>query len=173
MSFGTALPVILAAEGGAVDDPLDHGGRTNFGITQKTYDEWRTRNAMPLRDVFSIRDDEVSAIYLGIWNDANCPVIPWPLSLVHFDARVNHRPNRANLLLQEALGVKVDGIIGPATLAAAIGCNPIGAASLHCERREAFYHRIVERDRTQERFLKSWLRRLDNLRLVIQQAKAA
>ena len=32
--------MIMRREGGYVDNPKDPGGRTNFGITQKTLDDW-------------------------------------------------------------------------------------------------------------------------------------
>lgn len=165
--FDTALGIILKEEGGYADRKADRGGPTNFGITQTTYDAWRLKNGMPDRDVKDIRDDEVRLIYLMFWNSANCPVMPWPLCLVHFDARVNHRPRSADLILQETLGVKCDGIIGPATLAAAAGCEATVTAMKHCDVREKFYYRIVELNRTQEIFLKGWLKRLDGLREII------
>ncbi len=51
----------------------------------------------------------------------------WPLAVVHFDACVNlgnfkiskgkrHYHYRANRILQRALGVTEDGLIGPVTL---------------------------------------------------------
>jgi len=36
--FAAALPFVLRWEGGYVDHPDDPGGRTNKGVTQKTYD---------------------------------------------------------------------------------------------------------------------------------------
>ena len=41
MSFERSLPDILRYEVGYVNNPNDHGGRTNKGITQVTYDRWR------------------------------------------------------------------------------------------------------------------------------------
>lgn len=41
--YSAALRQILKFEGGYVDDPVDPGGATNFGITQRTYDSWRRR----------------------------------------------------------------------------------------------------------------------------------
>lgn len=171
MSFAKALPVILAAEGGFSDNPKDKGGRTNRGITQRTFDRWRGQMGLSPKDVALIEDDEVHDLYYqSFWHDGNCETLPWPLSLVHFDACVNHGLNRAALLLQDSLGVKVDGILGPKTLSAAIACQPMTTAYKHCDVREKFYHRIVEKDRTQETFLRGWLRRLDKLRGIIQQA---
>jgi len=40
-AFETALPFVLRWEGGFVDHPADPGGRTNRGVTQRTYDAWR------------------------------------------------------------------------------------------------------------------------------------
>ena len=36
-------------EGGKVDDPDDPGKRTNAGVTQKTYDEYRKSKKLSLR----------------------------------------------------------------------------------------------------------------------------
>jgi lysozyme family protein len=42
-AFEAALPFVLRWEGGFVDHPNDPGGRTNQGVTQKVYDDWRRR----------------------------------------------------------------------------------------------------------------------------------
>ena len=36
----TLIANVIQREGGFVDDPLDHGGATKYGITQRTYDDW-------------------------------------------------------------------------------------------------------------------------------------
>lgn len=171
MTFSRALGHVLEFEGGFADHKNDKGGRTMCGVTQKSYTAWRNKMGLSPKDVALIESDEVNDIYFSeYWHAGNCDALPWPLSLVHFDACVNHGLNRAALLLQDSLGVKVDGIIGPKTLSAAIACQPMTTAYKHCDVREKFYHRIVEKDRTQETFLRGWLRRLDKLRGIIQQA---
>jgi lysozyme family protein len=49
-----------------------------------------------------------------------CDDLPWPLSLLAYDAAVHHGPGAAVLLLQRSLGLRqADGAFGPATVAAA------------------------------------------------------
>jgi hypothetical protein len=59
-SFTASLPFILRWEGGFVDDPNDHGGRTNKGVTQRVYDDRRRHQGLLQQDVEHINDQEVS-----------------------------------------------------------------------------------------------------------------
>ena len=163
MSFDKALPVILAAEGGFSDDRADPGGRTNFGITQATYDAWRTKHGEPAADVKDIPEDTVAAIYrFEYWLAGRCDRLPWPLALVHFDGCVNHGLDRAARLLQEVAGVAVDGKIGPLTIAA-VSAAPLRMASALITRRRGFYADIPKRRPQSAKFLPGWLRRMDHL----------
>jgi hypothetical protein len=62
--FEKALAFVLIWEGGFVDNPHDHGGATNKGITQATYDAWRHKIGQPQRTVKEIHDDEARNIYM-------------------------------------------------------------------------------------------------------------
>lgn len=162
--FLRALPVILRNEGGLVDDPADRGGRTNKGITQRTYDAWLTSHGLPSVRVDEITDEQAGAIYLGAyWTPASCDQMPWPLSLIHFDAAVNVGPHEAAKLLQRALGVAVDGDIGPLTLSRCRAAGPRDCYKYLLER--AFqYRRIASAYPTQQKFLAGgWLLRLERL----------
>lgn len=161
--FATALPFVLRMEGGYVNDPVDRGGTTNKGITQRTYSAWLTNQGRPSRPVREITDEEVEQIYhLCYWSAAKCDALPWPASAAHFDAAVNHGVARAARMLQEALGVKVDGIIGPVTLAAAGSADTQQLVNAMLWIRVDFYYRITAGD--QVKFLRGWLRRLLHLR---------
>ena len=46
-AFDASLPFVLRWEGGFVDHPSDPGGRTNKGVTQAVYDEWRRGTGCP------------------------------------------------------------------------------------------------------------------------------
>jgi len=165
MSFQKALPVILKAEGGYVNDPADRGGATNKGITQKTYDAWRASMRQAVRPVKEITDAEVALIYeKRYWLEGRCEALVWPVSLIHFDACVNHGPGRASRMLQEAAGVQVDGKVGPKTLAAA-NANPLAVGKAYIEERAAFY-KLLAMSASQAKFLKGWLKRLEHLEAV-------
>lgn len=161
--FVQALPIVLRMEGGYVDDPDDRGGATNFGITQKTYDSWLKSNALASRPVKLVTREEVEAIYfVRYWISGKCDALPWPLSAAHFDACVNHGLYRAAKQLQEALGVKVDGQIGPKTLAAVAGCDMHRLLEDLRWVRLDFYYLIAKGK--QVKFLRGWLRRMIHLR---------
>lgn len=163
--FAQALPFTLRWEGGYVNHPNDRGGATNRGIKQRTYDEWRASFGLSKKDVREIDDSEVQAIYhRDYWMKAYCDALPWPLSMVQFDAAVNHGPKNAVRLLQRAVDVGVDGIWGTDTREAQKAAPRAQTLRLMLSERKCFYHEIVVRRPEQKVFLNGWLRRLDDLR---------
>jgi len=163
--FQASLPFVLRWEGGFVDHPNDPGGRTNKGVTQRTYDGWRRRQDLPQRDVKLIEDAEVHRIYeSGYWIPPRCDLLGRPLDLVQFDTAVNMGPGRAVRLLQAALGTGVDGDFGPATEGAVAACDPGDAIVKYCDARESYYRRLVSNRPELGVFLKGWLNRLNALR---------
>jgi len=142
--FDRALAFVLRWEGGAVADPHDKGGRTNRGITQRTYNGWREGKGLDVEDVFLMSEEEAAEIYRNLywWPAAK---LEWPLSLVVFDCSVLFGPSRANEWL------------------AAVSWHdapPVAQAwAILCLRRER--HRAnVTRDKTQARFWTGWMNRL-------------
>ena len=155
-TFEKVLQFILKEEGGFVDDPDDPGGRTNYGITQKTYTDWLKKYDRPDRDVKHIDLGDVGLIYKELyWLAGRCDQLPWPISLIHMDGCVNVGPTRAALLLQKAAGVKEDGHIGPQTLGAASRMNPYALIRLRLR-----YYRKLTRLR---KFLPQWVARIEHL----------
>jgi lysozyme family protein len=111
--FQASLPFVLRWEGGFVDHPKDPGGRTNKGVTQRVYDDWRRRQGLPQRDVKAIEEAEVQQIYeSGYWIPPRCDLLGRQLDLVQFDTAVNMGPGRAVRLLQAAVGAGIDGDFG-------------------------------------------------------------
>jgi lysozyme family protein len=161
----SSLEFVLRWEGGFVNNPNDPGGRTNRGVTQKVYDQWRARQGAPAQDVKLIGDAEVEAIYeSGYWLAARCDLLDDPLYLVQFDTAVNMGVGRAVRFLQGAVACPVDGDFGPGTEKAFAACDR-GAAVIHyCNAREAFYDRLIEKNPKLATFRKGWLNRLNALR---------
>lgn len=120
--FQAALDFVLRHEGGFVDHPDDPGGATNFGITLGTYRKWARRHDRPepgVDDLKAIPAPRVAEIYYhDYWCACHGPDLPTHLAFGVFDMGVNAGPARAIRLLQQALGVTVDGAIGPRTLEA-------------------------------------------------------
>ena len=123
-NFDLALKVVRRWEGGLVDHPSDPGGITKWGISL------RFLRAIKLdingdgvingQDVQYLTEQEVKRLYHNyFWSKCYCDFLPVGVSLAVFDCGVNQGPLRAKRFLQKALKVKVDGKIGPITLAAA------------------------------------------------------
>lgn len=120
--FETAIAYVLKNEGGFVDDPEDHGGATNMGITQATLSEWIGRQATT-DEVRTLTPQLAKLIYrVTRWNAMRLPeVASTAVATAIMDAAVLFGVYGASRSAQEALnmpGVVVDGHIGDATLAA-------------------------------------------------------
>jgi len=164
-AYDNALAFVLRWEGGFVNDPHDHGGRTMKGVTQKVYDAWRASKGQPAADVAKISNADVAAIYSqNYWRKARCHELQSHIDLVHFDTAVNMGPNRAIKMLQQALGVAADGHYGPATKQACAACAAPDTTGRYCDIREALYRRFAQAP-GQDRFLAGWLNRLNDLRV--------
>lgn len=160
-----ALKFVLRWEGGFVDNPKDPGGRTNKGVTQAVYDEWRKRQGLAVQDVKLIADAEVHAIYAAeYWARARCDLLDGPLDVVQFDTAVNMGVGRAVRFLQASVGCGVDGDFGPGTERAVAGCDVGSTVAAYCQKREDFYRAIVAKTPDRAVFLKGWLNRLNALR---------
>jgi lysozyme family protein len=168
MRFLKCLQIVLGNEGGLSDNPSDRGGRTNYGVTQKTYSQWLKAVGLPVRAVDEIQPHEVEAIYFNYWKDAHCAYMPEQLDLQMFDAAINHGPKRAIKLLQAALGVDEDGICGRLTMTALHEEVVVFGIKQICERyldeRASFFDTIVMNDPSQAVFADGWLNRVEHMR---------
>lgn len=152
MTFDEAVAVILEREGGLIDNPKDPGGITNFGISLAAYPR------LGREGIKKLTKDQAKALYKrDYWDKAFCDKLPPNLRLLMLDAAVQHDPIDAAKLLQKALGVVVDGKIGPVTLKrlAAVPANEM-AANFLAER--ALYY-VFLKD-TFSTFGRGWMRRL-------------
>jgi lysozyme family protein len=110
-------------EGVYSDDPNDPGNwtggkagegelkGTKFGISAKSY---------PHLDIKALRREDAQKIYWSdYWATIKGDLLPPRVAFVVFDSAVNQGPEVAAKLLQQDLGVDVDGDIGRETIAAA------------------------------------------------------
>lgn len=118
-NFEKALAFVMKHEGGYVDHPDDPGGKTKYGITEATARLYGYKG-----DMRDLSPDQATEIYRkGYW----LPVFDqfaYEPALCLFDAAVNSGVPRSVRWLQEAVGVQVDGALGPKTLAAALRRDP-------------------------------------------------
>jgi len=95
-NFSACLAATLKYEGGKSDDPRDPGGRTNQGVTQRTYDQFRDRKGRPRADVYGMPSAERDEIYrTGYWDVVHGDVLRPGEDLAVFDYAVNSGPARA------------------------------------------------------------------------------
>jgi lysozyme family protein len=157
MSFETCLPVILASEGGFVDDPHDSGGATNLGITRATLSGWLGRTAS-IADVEALTPAAAAPIYQArYWNPSHACDCPAGVDLMVFDEAVNQGVGRAIASLQVALGITADGAFGAATKATLAAADPTSLIRAIAANREAHYRAMP----TFPRFGRGWLARLE------------
>jgi uncharacterized protein (TIGR02594 family) len=159
-AFDHALAHVLKMEGGYSNDPYDPGGATNLGIT--LVDLARYRGVAPTPDldtaIKALTPAEVVPIYRAFyWGPSHAPQLPPALALFHFDAAVNHGLGAAARMLQQALGVDIDGDIGPLTLAAAASSDTATTLAAYADIRRARYRALS----TFWRFGRGWLARVD------------
>lgn len=141
---------------GYVDDPLDRGGETKYGIAF---------NANQDVDIKALDWETAKQIYFErYWLTGHCDKLPPRIAVLHFDGCVNHGIGRAAKFLQAAVGMSTDGIIGKQTLNAVYNQDEIELCISICDQRADFYKAIVARKPEQVRFLKGWLRRITEMR---------
>ncbi len=168
VALATALKFTLQWEGGYVNHPDDLGGPTNKGITQTTYDSYRSSNNLPYQSVKFITDVEVYEIYSKrYWKPSHAELIQTPLAVVQFDTAVMFGVKGAIQFLQEALGVTADGIFGTDTEMALQSSKNQDTALQMIEGRISYHKQMVEQMPEQEVFLAGWLNRAEDLRQFI------
>lgn len=143
-------------EGGYCNDPHDPGGETNHGLSDMA-DGVRDGKYFGL-SIKNLTDEQVEGqYYLRYWAPAGCEALPAGLDLCLFDFAVNSGVTRAVICLQQVLGVRADGSIGPKTLAAINASRVPDLIERYCEARLAFMKTLP----TWGRFGKGWESRVN------------
>lgn len=167
--FKRSISKVLVHEGGYVDHPLDPGGATNRGVTQRVYDAFRLAAKQVKRSVRLITEDEVFAIYrTRYWNLIKGDSLPPGVGYVVFDGAVNSGVKQSVLWLQRALGIRADGVVGPDTINATNDYpDHDRLIAKIIERREKFLRAL----KTFKTFGKGWISRINGV-LAVGQAWA-
>lgn len=152
---------VIESEGGYVNDPHDHGGETNLGVTRAAWGEYMGR---PIHDgeMRCLTVEAVEPFYKDrYWKVCRCDELPAGVDYLVFDFAVNAGPSRAIKFLQRSVGAVEDGVIGPKTMAAVANADAAKTTALFSQAKEAFYQGIVLREPSQRKFIKGWLSRVD------------
>ena len=158
-NFEPSLKWVLEDEGGNDDDPVDRGGRTSRGITQREYNAWCALHKSPAGDVWKATKETIAAIYFQQYWLPNCDPLPIGTDYVLMDMSVLFGPSRATHFMQECLDIPVDGHFGVVTMQAAMAANPKVLIECVTVKREAFYKAIERSNPSQIRFDKGWMNR--------------
>lgn len=140
------------SEGGYVNDPVDPGGETKYGISKRSY---------PKVDIKNLTWAEAAAIYKrDYWDAVRGDDLPAGLDLVAFDGAVNSGVSRGAKWLQLSLGVIADGRVGPKTIAAAKAADAEVAIHSACDMRLGFMRGL----KTWWKYKNGWTRRVEDVR---------
>ena len=157
-NYKTIQGWIGLSEGGYVNHPKDPGGATDRGITQATFDAWRRQHDLPLQPVRGISKVVAEEIIAQNYLDAaGCDDLPSGLDYAVGDYAVNSGVSRAVKDLQRVLGgLKVDGVAGSKTLAAAAQADTVETIRKLCQHRMSFLRDL----RTWSTFGEGWKKRV-------------
>ena len=117
-TFGQIVQEVLRHEGGYVNDPLDSGGETKYGISKRAHSDV---------DIKNLTVEDACAIYReDYWKPCKAEKLPEELREPYFLFVVNAGQGKAVKVLQRACNgknskdeqIKVDGRIGRMTIGA-------------------------------------------------------
>lgn len=180
--FQPALDKTLAHEGGFVNDPKDPGGMTFCGISRKAFpslymwelldkdpqrievlkgfEDWNDLNSRTDRVIWwdMVQKDIYAICYQEFWTPLHADAIEsQEVANWLFDFAFNSGTTDAVKALQSVVGVKVDGIIGKATLTA-VNSTQIDKRKLQ-EARLMHYMACIAGNPELIRFGLGWVRR--------------
>jgi lysozyme family protein len=150
--FDDYIKIILLHEGGYINDPLDPGGETNYGISKRQY---------PNLDIKNLTEKQASDIYFNdYWTPMNLDILKDELLKLHlFDMGINAGIKSAIKLLQQIVSTKEDGILGNIT---AERVNYIlNIVELYKLKRIEYYNSLVLKNSKLKKFLNGWINRVN------------
>lgn len=172
-TFLLSVRFVLAEEGGFVNHPDDPGGATKFGISLRAHREdigdLDGDGDVDEDDVRLVTPEMAIQIYeREYWAPIRGSEYVPPVAIVMLDTAVNCGTVRAVKLLQRALLIPEDGIIGRGTRAAVLrestrDADAVVRNILRC--RMAFYQGL----RTWPKFGRGWTARVRRLEATVDQ----
>ena len=162
-NYQTALTNVLKSEGLWSDNPADPGGATMKGITLVVYRNWKRNPHLTKDDLKNISDQDVYDLYKQLyWDKIHGDDLPSGVDYAVFDSAVNMGVGRASKLIQEAVGVTSDGVLGPASLSAIQKADTKELIEKFSALKESFYRSLA----TFQTFGKGWLNRVAEVKTI-------
>lgn len=168
--FQTAYDIVRRHEGGFQIMPEDSGNYnsrkelvgTNWGINAQVYENHLGRPPTE-SDMREMPRYVALSIYKKLYWDRikGDQIRNQQVANIFFDGHVNH--GRWGIqMMQQALGVTRDGVVGPQTLGAINAANPFQLFTRYKQIRREGYQDLVRRRPKDQRFLRGWLIRIDS-----------
>jgi lysozyme family protein len=163
-NFEIALKHLLKSEGGFTNDRRDPGnslpdgraGCTMLGVTQASWEAFIGKRTTQEK-MQQLTPEDVAPIYRKkYWDVIRGDDLPSGLDYLMFDFAVNAGCGRAIKVMQSALGVAVDGVIGRITMQAINESDPESLIDVFSDSKEEYYRSL----KTFETFGKGWTKRI-------------
>lgn len=169
-NFNLYFKQLLNYEGGYTDNPSDKGGPTKYGITiydwmKKGYDK-NDDGKIDKEDVKLISEEDAFKIAKSKYWDVikGDSINSQSIAELIFDWGYMSGPSVPIKKVQRVLGLTVDGVIGPKTMATINIHPPESLFNLIKMSREKFFRDIVDGNPSQKVFLKGWIARNDSFK---------
>ncbi len=165
-TFDSFANKILSLEGGISNHPADRGKLTNLGITISTwhrmgYDKDGDGDIDPDDLLLITRNDALKVLRYFYWKRWRADeIVSQPVAEILVDW-LWCSGKWGIIIPQQILGVEPDGFVGRITLKAVNHCDPVWFHRQIYRQRLVFIHHIIERDPSQQVFLKGWIRRIE------------
>lgn len=150
--FNKSFDRLIGHEGGYVNHPADPGGETNWGVTKRTAQaNGYTGNMRAMT-----REQAKSIYKSAFWDRVKADTLDDAVAYQLFDACVNHGIGNGVRMMQRAVGVADDGIVGNITLNTLHSTSPTDFIMRFNAQRLTFYTNLS----TFSTFGKGWVRRV-------------
>ncbi len=136
-NFQKAIKFVLDKEGGYVNDPIDPGGETKYGISKATFPD------INIKTLTLQQATEIYRVYY--WNKYNLDSVPYPLCIAVFDSYVQHSPGKVSTWVR----------------------NSGGDLRSFLEYRREYYLELIAKKPALNRFKRGWMNRLNDLQKYI------
>lgn len=161
---------ILSYEGGFANDPDDSGGATNKGVTLKTLKtihlDKNKDGVVDIKDLKLLTNNDVIEKVLKpyFWDKVLADKIQDEWVTYYIVDWFWNAGNNAIKRIQRILNLKDDGQLGPKTLEAINSQPPKRFFQFLYNSRIDYYKTIVNKKKSQKKFLNGWLRRANAIK---------
>jgi len=167
--FSKAFELMIAHEGGYVNDPDDPGGETYKGVARKIFSKWNgwtTIDILKRQSGFPASLDKnedlqsaISDFYrVNFWDKINGDQISdQRVASSIFDFAVNAGSGTSSSLAQMVVGAKADGVIGQNSLKSINDFDPEHFLSAFTVAKIARYVSIVKKRPTSRKYFYGWV----------------